>query len=239
MATSLDILVVEDHDLLRQAIVSMLCENGHRAEGVYCAEDVDASLAVKVPDIYIVDLNLPGEDGISLSHRLRANQPRAGIVIVSARSDLVDRLAGYKTGADFYLTKPFETDELLAIIQSIGARIKQGLSDLAMVLDVDRLAFKGPTTEIFLTQAEVDLLKGMVFADDQVLSHAEVAAHLKLHNGPLFRATINVRLSQLRKKLASSGTEEPTIRSIRGMGYKLCMPLVVHNRFSGASSRGA
>lgn len=234
MATSLDILVVEDHDLLREAIVSMLCENGHRAEGVYCAEDVGASLAVKVPDIYILDLNLPGEDGISLSHRLRADQPSAGIVIVSARSDLVDRLAGYKTGADVYLTKPFETDELLAIIQSIGARMKRGASDLSMVLDVDRLAFKGPIAEVFLTQAEVDLLKGMVFADEQVLSHAEVAAHLKLPNGPLFRATLNVRLSQLRKKLASSGTEEPTIRSIRGLGYKLCVQLVVNSRSSSA-----
>lgn len=237
MATSLDILVIEDHDLLRQAIVSMLCENGHRAEGVYCAEDVDASLAVKVPDIYIVDLNLPGEDGISLSHRLRANQPSAGIVIVSARSDLVDRLAGYKTGADVYLTKPFATDELLVIIQSIGARMKRSVSDLAVVLDVDRLAFNGPTAEVFLTQAEVDLLKGMVFADEQFLSHAEVAAHLNLHNGPLLRTTLNVRLSQLRKKLASSGTEGPTLRSIRGLGYKLCMPLVLHNRLAVTASR--
>src|SRR3990167_1586960 len=224
MATPLNILVVEDHDLLRQTLVGMLRDHGHNAEGVFCAEDVEK--AQTPPDIYIVDLNLPGEDGISLTRRLRQSRPQAGIVIVSAGADLVDRMMGYKTGADVYLTKPFETEELLAVIESISLRMQMLVeTHCALSLDVGRLMLSGPLSEILLTQSEVSLLVGFVQAPDQVLEHGPVAAHLKLDDDPASRASLNVRLSQLRKKLLLAGAEEPSIRSIRGHGYKLCLKL--------------
>lgn len=227
MATPLNILVVEDHDLLRHTMVSMLREHGHNAEGVFCAEDVDN--AQGPPDIYIVDLNLPGEDGISLTGRIRQSRPHAGIVIVSARADLMDRMAGYKTGADVYLTKPFESEELLAVIESIRLRIQVLVSaHLGLSLDVQRLLLTGPLSEILLTQSEVSLLVGFTQAKDRVLGHAPVAALLKLNDAAASRATLNVRLSQLRKKLLMAGAEEPSIRSIRGHGYKLCLQLQVN-----------
>ena len=95
----------------------------------------------------------------------------------------------------------------------------------ALSLDVGRLMLSGPLSEILLTQSEVSLLVGFVQAPDQVLEHGPVAAHLKLDDDPASRASLNVRLSQLRKKLLLAGAEEPSIRSIRGHGYKLCLKL--------------
>jgi len=226
MATPLNILVVEDHDLLRQTIVAMLVEHGYRAEGVYSAEEVDVHASNCVPDVYIIDLNLPGEDGISLAGRLRKSSPNSGIIIVSARGDLVDRLMGYKTGAEVYLTKPFDSDELLAIIESIEIRIRLFRSEKSQHsfhLDRKKLVFKGPIGEVILTQAEVGLLSAMYLASDKMLSHRQIADHLNLDRDPAFRSTLNVRLSQLRKKLSVCGAEEPMIRAVRGVGYKLCL----------------
>ena len=226
MGTPLNILVVEDHDLLRHTMVGLLREHGHNAEGVFCAEDVDQALMT--PDIYIVDLNLPGEDGISLTSRLRQSTPHVGIVIVSARSELLDRMQGYKTGADVYLTKPFESEELLAVIESIRLRRKlQVDAHHGLSLDMKRMLVKGPVATSLLTQAEVNLLVGFSQADEQVLGHGPVAAFLKLDEGAASRATLNVRLSHLRKKLQMAGAEEPSIRAIRGHGYKLCLQLQI------------
>lgn len=224
MATPLNILVVEDHDLLRHTMVGMLREHGHNAEGAFCAEEVDQ--AKKQHDVYIVDLNLPGEDGISLTRRIRESRPQAGIVIVSARADLVDRLTGYKTGADVYLTKPFDSEELLAVIESIRLRSRVLVkAHHEMSLDVGRLLLTGPLSQIVLTQSEVSLLVGFSKAEDMILGHSPVAVHLNLDDDAASRATLNVRLSHLRKKLAQAGATEPSIRAIRGHGYKLCTPI--------------
>jgi DNA-binding response OmpR family regulator len=225
MAPPLNILVVEDHDLLRHATVGMLCENGHNAQGVFRAEDVDEGHSLALPDLYIIDLNLPGEDGISLAKRLRRARPGAGIVIVSARSDLGDRLTGYKTGADIYLTKPFDAEELLAVINSIALRIKGSEDEVSCKLDTVRLTLHGPEREVSLSQSEVRLLVGLSQARDQVLGHALAASHLRVGDDATSRANLNVRLSQLRKKMSLAGAEEPTIRAVRGHGYKLCLKL--------------
>lgn len=223
----LNILVVEDHDLLREAMVGVLSDGGHRAQGVYCAEEVAAAESATRPDVYIVDLNLPGEDGLSLAARLRKQRPDVGIVIVSARNDVVDRVAGYKAGANVYLTKPFEIDELLAVIEALGERFRQESATPAYVLNRTRTALSGPTGEALLTLSEVQLLAGFCDSPDMTLSHDEVAVFLNLGTDATSRATLNVRLSQLRRKLSVTGAPEPTIRAIRGSGYKLCLPLKV------------
>ena len=99
---------------------------------------------------------------------------------------------------------------------------------LALSLDVQRLLLSGPLSEILLTQSEVSLLVSFTQAKDRVLGHVQVAALLKLNDVAANRATLNVRLSQLRKKLLMAGAEEPSIRSIRGHGYKLCLQLQVN-----------
>ena len=116
MPRSLKIVVIEDYDDYREAICEALRRDGHEVVGVAMAEDVDDEPFGHVSDLYIVDLNLPGEDGISLARRIRHSQPDVGIVIVSARNSVEDRIGGYRSGANIYLTKPFSLDELRAVV---------------------------------------------------------------------------------------------------------------------------
>lgn len=227
MATFLKILVVEDHDLLRQTVVDVLRERGHDAHGAFSAEDVDVLHTTYIPDIYIVDVMLPNESGLSLAKRLRLARPNVGIVMVSARYKLEDRLSGYETGADVYLCKPFEVDELLAVIGSIAQRIGATSVPSEFSLDSERLSLTGPGGTVLLTRAEVGLLMGFLSTSDHALDLVKVAAHFSLGLEASGRTTLNVRLSQLRKKLANAGAREPIIRAMRGQGYKLCLPMSV------------
>ena len=123
MFAQLSVNVVEDHDLLREATVSMLQENGFHAVGWESAEAIHSSLSSAQPALYIVDVNLPGESGLELARRLRLAQPVSGIVMVTARSDVPDRVEGYSSGADVYLIKPVEPEELLAVVRSLQVRM--------------------------------------------------------------------------------------------------------------------
>ncbi len=135
---SLNILVVEDNDSLREATVDFLNAHGHIAQGVVNAEDVDDTPTRDVPDLYLIDVNLPGENGFSLAQRIRQSQPGAGIVLMTARAQLNDRLDGYHHGADNYLIKPVEQLELLACIRSLAFRLKDGAHAPPAVLVLDR-----------------------------------------------------------------------------------------------------
>lgn len=126
MTAPLKIVVIEDNDSLRKATVAMLTREGHLVSGLISAEDINDKVFQEKIDIFLIDLNLPGEDGISLSKRIRSSMPLAGIIMVSARNRLDERLTGYESGADIYLTKPVAPEEMLATISSLGRRIKNG-----------------------------------------------------------------------------------------------------------------
>lgn len=119
----LKIVVIEDYDALREAMCDVLSSDGHDVVGVSMAEEVDDEPTGFVSDLYIIDLNLPGEDGISLAQRIRRSQPDVGIVIISARSSVDDRIGGYKSGANIYLTKPLSLEELRAVVDGIVQRL--------------------------------------------------------------------------------------------------------------------
>ncbi len=124
MATHLNIVVVEDNDDLREAIVEVLSALGHRVLGLTCAEELGDEGAQAVIDLLVVDLNLPGEDGVSLTRRLRQIQPGLRILMMTARDTVRDKVSGYEAGADMYLTKPVSIEELTAAVQSL----EQGLN---------------------------------------------------------------------------------------------------------------
>jgi len=106
MVAKLNIVVVEDNNDLRELTCQVLTQEGHRVTGLACAEELEDLAGGEPADMFLLDLNLPGEDGISLSQRIRKAQPLVGIFIISARSDLDDKLIGYESGADLYITKP-------------------------------------------------------------------------------------------------------------------------------------
>lgn len=226
MTTPLNIVVVEDHDALRDVTVEALSQHGHNVRGVDCAEALPDEPGLLPIDLLIVDLNLPGEDGISLATRIRAAQPHIGIIMVTARNQVSDRTTGYQSGADIYLTKPTSIDELLAAIHALARRIKsQDTPGSTFVLDLATLSLAGPQYTVNLSSHEAAVLAAFVRAKDQQLETWQLIAPSGKPVTETSKKALEVQLVRLRKKLQQAGATEPTIKAIRGQGYKLCVKL--------------
>lgn len=219
----LRILLVEDYDDLRNAICKVLTQDGHEVVGVAMAEDVDDEPVGFVSDLYILDINLPGEDGISLAARLRKSQPDVGIVIISARHAVSDRIDGYSAGANLYLMKPLVLEELCAVVRGFAQRLGSAEAEASQTIALHPLKMEltGPGGSVRMTQSEVVLLAAFSRAAQQSLEHWQVAAHLD-HGANLTKENLEVKVGRLRKKLMQCGVEAPAIQSIRGVGYRLC-----------------
>lgn len=217
--SALNILVVEDYDVLRNAMVKVLTRAGHRVLGVGMAEDVDDEPMGCLPDMYIIDLNLPGENGLSLARRIRQSAPDTFIVLATARTDVDDRVAGYAAGADIYLPKPVAPEELVAIAQSLSDRLQRKPQDeqVQLTLHSKRMVLKGAKSQAVLTMSEMVILGALARAPDTVLEHWQVAQQL----GADSKESQEVRIGRLRKKLIACGAEVPAIKAIRNQGYKL------------------
>lgn len=221
MTERLMVVVVEDNDSLRQAIVEMLEREGFRAVGLPCAEDVDDTLFPFPPDLFVVDLNLPGEDGLSLAARLRRAQPRVGIVITTARTLLDDRLKGYESGADIYLPKPVDPQELILALRALGNRLL-GAAPIEHVLTLDRrrCLLDGPSGSRRVSESEARLLMAFASAREQTLERWQVAVQLSPRGDRLSPESMQVRLSQLRAKIRACGYEGEVLKAIRNNGYR-------------------
>jgi DNA-binding response OmpR family regulator len=222
---ALHILVVEDNDDLRDAIVDALAHQGHHVRGVDCAEAVPELAERAGIDVMVVDLNLPGEDGMSLARRLRAVQPGLGIVMLTARSLTEDKSAGYRSGADLYLTKPASAAELHAAIQALARRLRpQGATAGSLELDLRRLMLQGPAGRTLLTANEVLVLAALCRAPDRRLERWQLLQCLGHHEADYSKPAFEMLIARLRKKLQSLHSEEDKpIRSVRGVGYQLCV----------------
>jgi DNA-binding response OmpR family regulator len=224
MNTPLNILVVEDHDDLREATVMALSHMGYRTQGVDCAEAMDEALPRFPADILLLDLNLPGEDGLSIARRLRAAQPDIGIIMVTARNQAKDVMTGYSNGADIYVTKPVSPEELNAAIHALSRRLRVQPKE-ALELDSQSLRLRGNAAAIDVSYADHQLLAALARAHDHRLETWQL---LEVIGKPLDeqeKRTLAVQIVRLRKKLVQAGAPEPTIKSIRGTGYQLCIPL--------------
>ena len=224
---SLHILVVEDNDSLRDATVDFLNSHGHQAFGVVSAEDVDDTPTTQVPELYLVDVNLPGEDGFSLAERLRRSQPKAGIVLMTARSQLTDKLEGYNCGADNYLIKPVEQAELLACIHSLSRRLRPEYDQDEQVLQLNcqTLCLVGPQGKVSVTHGESMLLAGLIRAAGQQLERWQAMQLIDPTDKGLVAANLEMRISALRKKLSACGAPDDAIKTLRGVGYVLGCPV--------------
>jgi len=224
---SLHILVVEDNDGLREATVDFLIAQGHQVTGVVCAEEVDDTPTRGVPDLYLIDVNLPGENGFSLADRIRRTQPMAGIVLMTARGQLSDRLEGYSSGADNYLIKPVEQPELLVCIQNLARRLKPVAPQMAQALELNshNLSLYGPQGTVAVTHGESMLLAGFIRAAGQKLERWQAMQLIDPNDKGLVAANLEMRVSALRKKLSACGAPDDAIRTLRGFGYGLSCPI--------------
>jgi DNA-binding response OmpR family regulator len=232
MATPLNIVVVEDHDSLREATVDYLLESGYRVYGFDCAEALDEHLGRVIScgkvDILIIDLNLPGEDGISLTRRLRTALPHVGVIMMTARTAQLDRINGYESGADIYLTKPTAPEELDATIRSLARRLRQDAPPAhALQLHAAKLQLQGASASISLTGSECTLLACLIQAKDRRLEYWQLIEILGNDLDSYSKAALEVQVVRLRKKLLLAGAMEPSIKALRGQGYQLCVDVIL------------
>ena len=226
----LQLLVVEDHLALLDVTVDTLAAQGHEVIGLASAEAVDELPLHFVPDIAVLDLNLPGEDGLHLAQRLRQVQPDIGIVMVTARNALVHKLAGYEHGADIYLTKPTEPEELCAAVQALAQRLRRHalMQPVVFTLFAATELLQTPHGDITLRASEVALLHALALAPAHTLAIWQALDKLNKPVDEQGKAQLEVLVSRLRGKLVAHGAPVMPIRAVRGRGYRLCMPLQIH-----------
>ncbi len=230
MTKSLNIVVVEDHDALRAVTVEALGKHGHNVRGVDCAEALSDEPGPTPIDLLVVDLNLPGEDGLSLAGRIRAAQPDIGIIMVTARGQPRDRLTGYDSGADIYLTKPTSTDELLAAVRALTRRIRpEDPRPCAGTFNQIGQTLHGPQGTVSLSNHEAALLAALVRAKDQQLETWQLLTMTEKSVTEAGKKALEVQIVRLRKKFLQAGIQETSLKVIRGQGYRLCLNVAISN----------
>lgn len=226
-----NVVVVEDNETLCDELVLYLSEEGFLVRGVGSGEELNQAIEAQLPDILILDLNLPEEDGIRITQRIRRTLPGIGIVLLTARMRSTDRLEGYASGADVYLTKPARPEELVAVVKNLFARLGTRVSPPPWQLDMAGFVLHSPHgVSIGLTDSEARLLKDLAM-NGQFLDHGALLSRFgeEALAEKVNRARMEVLISRLRTKLAPHISSGFDIRVVRGRGYQLGFALVVKN----------
>ena len=226
MPVGLNILVVEDNDEFRHTLLDVLRLGGHHVTGVDCAEAVAEQPATF--ELVLIDLNLPGEDGLSLAQRLRQAQPGIGMIMVTARQLPSERVQGYASGADIYLAKPVDLDELRAAIAALSRRLNLSQSEQSLHLNPEALRLEGAAGVIVsLSAPQARLLQAFARAAQQRLENWQLIELLDQFDAQDPKAALELQIVRLRKKLSEAGAASGSIKAIRGWGYALSVPLRV------------
>jgi len=221
------ILVVDDDADLRRLLGDYLRREGFDVDTVEDGVAMDAWLATQTPDLLILDLMLPGEDGLSLARRVRS-QSQVPIIMVSARGDDVDRIVGLEVGADDYLSKPFNPRELLARIRAILRRgAQQGALSTgnkarefgAYRLNPEKRELTRDGELVPLTGGELDLLLILTEHPNRVLDRDRLLDLLKGYERSPFDRSIDVQIARLRAKIEPDTKRPRYIRTVWGKGY--------------------
>jgi two-component system, OmpR family, response regulator len=236
---STHILVVDDDPSIRQMVIDYLGDNDIRVTALASGREIAAVTTHKLIDLMILDLKLPGENGMDIARRIRAesNMP---IIMLTGRKEEADRVMALELGADDYLTKPFSPRELLARIRSLLRRsranetVADGLSKLRAYrfsgweLNVRLRRLKSPHGEMMeLRNAEFNLLAAFLASPQRVLTREQLLTMSHLHNDEVYDRAIDTQVGRLRKKLEEYSAGEDLIRTERGAGYILTVPVEV------------
>ncbi len=222
MATQLNLVVVEDNNDLRTLLCNALHKDGHHVTPLSCAEELEDQAGSDHADAFLIDINLPGEDGLSLAKRIRNAHPLVGIIILSARSALDDKLSGYDCGADIYLTKPVSLPELSAALRSFARRRLATFKHITpQGLTLNKLELQGQETSVKLTAQEAIVLTALARAPAGRLETWQIADLLDAEVDDAFKSSLAVRMVRLRKKLTDAGADGLVIESLRNVGYQL------------------
>ena len=219
------ILVVEDDEIISDAIVEYLSDQHYAVEAAYDGKSAWELLEVFTYDLILLDVMLPEMDGISLCRKLRNQGMDIPILMLTARDTLDNKIEGLDAGADDYLVKPFELEELSARIRAL---LRRGGATTAPVLTWGKLSLDPSTCEVFfdekelaLSPKEYKLLEFFLRNGRRVFSRAQILEHLWSFEQVPEEATVKAHIRGLRQKLESVGAPSNLIETVYGLGYRL------------------
>ena len=226
MATT-RILVVDDDPAIRHMLAEYLGQHGYEVVLAASGAAMRAELERATPSVVLLDIGVPGEDGLTLARYLRERHS-VGIIMVTGAGDVVDRVAGLEVGADDYIAKPFDPRELRARLKSVLRRLENKQADRPQgrvsigkcLLDLrSRTLCDAKGREIPITAMEFDLLKALIDHPNQVLSRDQLLTLTRNRDWEPFDRSIDIRITRLRRKVEEDPAHPRAIKTVRGAGY--------------------
>lgn len=217
------ILIIEDEKLLADSLKALLQSKGFTADAVYDGEEGAAYAQTGMYDLLILDVLLPGLDGYQVVRRVRKERCTVPVLMLTAKSALEDRIEGLDAGADYYLTKPFDTRELLACVNALLRRQGSQINELTFgntALDLASAMLVCGDKSIRLSAREFDVMRFLLEAKGRNLSKEAILSRVWGYDSNAVENHVEVYIGFLRKKLASIGSDI-RIEAIRRLGYHL------------------
>lgn len=233
------VLAVDDDPSVRKVICNYLGDNDIRVTALASGREIAEVMKREIIDLLVLDWRLPGEDGLAIARRLRA-ESKVPIIMLTGRKDEADRVMGLELAADDYLTKPFSPRELLARIRALLRRTRERetvpdvvqkirayrFAGFELNLRLRRLAAPGGIN-VPLTNSEFNLLAAFLASPQRVLSRDQLLSLSRLHNDEVYDRSIDVQIARLRKKIQPSQGATEIIRTERGAGYVFVAPVEI------------
>ncbi|WP_420454185.1 response regulator transcription factor [Rubrivirga sp.] len=229
------LLVVEDDDDLRQTLARRLEESGYDVATAATGPDALDAVAERVPDLVVLDVMLPGLDGVEVCRRLRSDHPLLTILMLTARADELDRVVGLEVGADDYVTKPFSLQEVVARIRSALRRVRAVREQLAsgpaddgeapitagaLAVDPVRREVTVGGEPVHLTVREFDLLLFLARHPDRPFTRGQLLQQIWDITYEGYDRTIDSHVQRLRAKIEADPGNPAFVRTVWGVGYK-------------------
>ena len=217
------ILIIEDEKLLADSLKALLEKKGFDVECVYDGESGAEYAETGVYDLRILDVMMPKMDGFEVARSVRAKRCGTPILMLTARSGLEDRIRGLNAGADYYLTKPFDTRELLACVNALLRRQGGQVDELSLgntALDLSSCTLICGENSVRLSAKEFDIMRFLLQSKDAVLSKEVILAKVWGYDSNAVENHVEVYVGFLRKKLAAIGSNV-RIEAVRRLGYRL------------------
>jgi two-component system phosphate regulon response regulator OmpR len=223
------LLIVDDEPDVREVLEEYFAAHGYEAVGAENAATARAIAAQRPVDCALVDIHLPGEDGLSLARHLRERYPALAVIMLTSASTVVDRIVGLEMGADDYVPKPFDPRELIARVKSVLRRTsatrrgdigaaKVRIGRCVLDLGAHRLTDDGGT-EVAMTSLEFDLLKALAEHPNQPLSRDRILNLTQQRDWDPFDRSVDLRIMRLRRKIEPDPAHPRFIRTVRNEGY--------------------
>ena len=228
------VLLVDDEPELRALLAEYFGRNGFEVMQAENAAAARAVVAERVPDVAVLDINMPGENGLSLARALREAHPRLAVLMLTTAGEAIDRIVGLEVGADDYIAKPFELRELLARVRAVLRRLQVTATPAPVVAPSDtervpfglceldmaqRKLFGAAGEEIDITAAEFDLLALFARHPNRPLNRDQIMEQAHNRGWDVFDRSIDLRVMRLRRKVERNPDKPEVIKTVRNVGY--------------------